>query len=318
MKARVPLWEAASFPVTVGVALLAIAATLFYWSGRDVTPLLLQEQAFFAQPWRLLTSTLLHGDGFHLAFNVYWLWVFGTLLEAQLGAARLLALMVTFAVLSGSAQFATGNGGIGLSGIGYGLWGFLWGAQRRDPRFADAMDRKTVQLFAAWFVLCIGLTWAKIWQIANVAHGVGAVAGLVTSVAVTGAPKPRQLSKAVGWLGLAVMLAVCLLLATTLRPHVNRDADAGLEVGQRAYQALTNERNAEAITLFERAVKLSPNEPTLWFNLGIAYQREQRMSDAQRAYQRAAQLKPDDAMYRHAATMVIPKGISSEGTATER
>jgi len=308
MQARVPLSKAASFPVTVGVALLAVAATLFYWSGRNVTPMFMQERAFFAEPWRLLTSALLHGDIFHLVFNVYWLWVFGTLLEAELGAAWLVGLMVTFAVLSGSAQFAVGTGGIGLSGIGYGLWGFLCGAQRRDPRFADAMDRKTVQLFAAWFVLCIGLTWAKIWQIGNVAHGVGALAGLVASVALTGAEsKPRQLPKAAGWLGVAVLLGVCLLFATSLRPMVNRDADAGLEVGQRAYQALTTEHNSEAIALFERALKLSPSEPTLWFNLGIAYQREQRMADARRAYQRAAQLKPGDAMYRETAAM-IPEG----------
>src|SRR6187431_1117301 len=118
MQARVPLSKAASFPVTVGVALLAIAATLFYWSGRDVTPMFLQERAFFAEPWRLLTSALLHGDIVHLVFNVYWLWVFGTLLEAELGAAWLVGLMVTFAALSGSAQFAVGAGGIGLSGIG--------------------------------------------------------------------------------------------------------------------------------------------------------------------------------------------------------
>jgi membrane associated rhomboid family serine protease len=309
MRARVPLSRAASFPVTVGVALLAIAATAFYWLGRDVTPMLMQERAFFAQPWRLLTSALLHADVVHLAFNVYWLWVFGTLLETELGAARLVGLMVTFAVLSGAGQFATGNGGIGLSGIGYGLWGFLCGAQRRDTRFADAMDGKTMQLFGAWFVLCIVLTWAKVWQIANVAHGVGAVAGLLASVALTGAAsKPRQLPKAAGWLGLSVLLVVCLLFATSLRPSVNRDANAGLEVGARAYEALTAQRNNEAIVLYERALKLSPDEPTLWFNLGIAYQREQRLGDARGAYQHAAQLKPGDAMYRETAEM-IPAGV---------
>ena len=309
MRARVPLSRAASFPVTVGVALLAIVATAFYWSGRDVTPLLMRERAFFAEPWRLLTSTLLHADVFHLAFNVYWLWVFGTLLETELGALPLLGLMVAFAVLSGSAEFATGGGGIGLSGIGYGLWSFLCGAQRRDARFADAMDGRTMQLFAAWFVLCIVLTWAKVWQIANVAHGVGALSGLVASVALTGtAAKPRQLPKAAGWLGLAVLLVICLLFATSLRPRVNRDADAGLEVGARAYEALTAERNNEAIALYERALKLSPSEPTLWFNLGIAYQREQRLGDARGAYQRAAQLKPGDGMYRETAEM-IPAGV---------
>jgi membrane associated rhomboid family serine protease len=302
MRAQFPLSRAASFPVTVGVALLAIAATAFYWSGRDVTPMLMQERAYFSQPWRLLTSTLLHADVFHLAFNVYWLWVFGTVLEAQLGALRFLGLSVALAVLSGSAQFAIGSGAIGLSGIGYGLLGFLWGARRRQARFADAVNDNTVALFGAWFVLCVVLTRAKVWNIGNVAHATGALAGLVASVVLTrDSPKPRQLPKPVGWLGLATLLVLCLLSATTLRPRLNRDADAGLEVGVRAYEALTAQRNVEAIALFERALKLTPSEPTLWFNLGIAYQREQRLDEASRAYQRAAQLDPGSSTYREAA-----------------
>jgi Flp pilus assembly protein TadD len=80
-----------------------------------------------------------------------------------------------------------------------------------------------------------------------------------------------------------------------------------LEVGGRAFDALTAGRHAEAIPLFERAVLLSPREPTLWFNLGIAYQREQRLADAGRAYRRAAELEPANATYAQAAAM-FPAG----------
>lgn len=309
MRARARLSQAAGFPITVGVALLAIGATLLYWSGRNMAAMMVTERAFFAQPWRLLTSTLLHGDAFHLTFNVYWLWVFGSLLESELGAAWLLGLMVAFAGISGAAQFALDGAGIGLSGVGYGLLGFLWGAERRDARFAGAMDRKTTQLFAAWFVLCIVLTWAKVWQIANVAHGVGALAGVMASVAITGSGnRTRQLPKAAGWIGLSVLLAVSVLFATSLRAQVNLNEDAGWDEAARAYDLLGEEKNAEAVALYERAVKLGPKHASWWFNLAIGYQRQGRLGDARRAYQRAAQLKPDDATFIAAAAM-IPEGV---------
>jgi membrane associated rhomboid family serine protease len=304
MQPRTSLLRAASFPVTVGVGLLAVALTGAYWAGRDMTALMLEETAFFGQPWRLLTSALLHGDVVHLLFNVYWLWVFGTLLEATLGAFWLLGLMTVLALISGAAQFAVGSGGIGLSGIGYGLFGFLFVAQRRDARFADAVDAKTSQLFGVWFLLCLALTRARIWNIANMAHAAGAFAGFAAGIALLPARSTeRTMPRAGGWIGLSLLLMLSLLGATSARPTLNLDEQAGLEVGGRAFDALTAGRDAEAIPLFERAVLLSPREPTLWFNLGIAYQREQRLADAGRAYRRAAELEPAEAKYVQAAAL---------------
>jgi Flp pilus assembly protein TadD len=148
-----------------------------------------------------------------------------------------------------------------------------------------------------------------VWRIANMAHGAGAVAGLVAGVAVLPPrSQERTLPRAGGWIGATLLLSLSLLAATSARPLLNRDEHAGLELGGRAYDALKAERNAEAIELFERAVRLSPRESTLWFNLGIAYQREHRLADAQRAYRRAAELEPGNTSYAEAAAM-IPDGV---------
>jgi len=100
---------------------------------------------------------------------------------------------------------------------------------------------------------------------------------------------------------MAALLAASLLGATTLRPVFNMSPDAGLEVGSQGHAALVAKRDAEAVPLLERAVRLSPQEPTLWFNLGIAYQRLNRLPEAKRAYHRAAELEPSNAMYQAAA-----------------
>lgn len=296
-----------SLPITGGLALLAILATAAYWSKRDMSLMLVSEQAFFAQPWRLLTSTLLHADVFHLAFNVYWLWVFGALLEVELGVLRYGCLLLVFAAVSSSAQFATGVGGIGLSGIGYGLWGFLYAASRRSTRWHDVMDRKTTQLFAAWFFLCLGLTLLKVWSVANVAHGVGALAGLSSAVLLIPAEPPvHRLPRAAGLALLAGLSLASALGATRFRPYLNLDKDAGLEAGQVGYRALLAKRYAEGASELERAVRLSPGEASLWFNLGIAYHHLRRLPEARKAYARAAELEPQNQTYRQAASALPP------------
>ena len=302
MRPPTSLRRAASFPVTIGLIGAATALSIAAWSGRDISKLLVTEQAFFREPWRLLTSTLPHQDVVHLVFNVYWLWVFGSYLEERLRAVRFLGLILIMAVVSGAAEYGASIGGVGLSGVGYGLVGFIYGARRRDSSFEDAIDRKTVQLFVAWFFICIGTTLANVWPVGNVAHGAGALVGLALSVAVVSPRESRgKLSSPHGWLAVALLLGASLLSATKLRPHLNFSPDAGLELGAKAHAALLAKRDAEAAGLFERAVKLSPREPTLWFNLGIAYHRLGRVADCQRTYRRAAELEPTNGDYQKAA-----------------
>lgn len=62
------------------------------------------------QPWRLVTYMFLHGSGFHILFNMLWLWWMGRLVEDTLGSRN-------FAVI----YFGSGIGGaifqIVLSGL---------------------------------------------------------------------------------------------------------------------------------------------------------------------------------------------------------
>ena len=88
-----------------------------------------------------------------------------------------------------------------------------------------------------------------------------------------------------------------LALGAWLRPFVNLSRDAGLEDGQLGYDALTANRYAEAVEHFERAVRLTPKEPSLWHNLGIAYLRTERFDQATRAFERARALAPDHPKY---------------------
>src|SRR5436190_3786217 len=116
------LTELPRYPIAGGISLLAIVATGLWWAGRDVSPLLETAMIRRGELWRLITSILPHADILHLAFNVYWIWVFGTLLEQVFGPIKTAGLILLFAVVPNALEFAFSVGGIGLSGVGYGFF----------------------------------------------------------------------------------------------------------------------------------------------------------------------------------------------------
>ena len=292
-----PLSSCLQYPVTSGVAMIAIVATSGWGLGGDVEPFTINALAFSTQPWRLVTATFFHADVIHLLFNLYWLWVFGTLVERVFGQARTLGIILLLAVGSNVAEYALFRGGVGLSGVGYGLFGLLWVLGPRDRRFWGAVDRQTVQLFVGWFFLCIVLTVAKVLPVANVAHGSGAVLGVLLGWAIAARSMRQRIPRA-GLL--AGCLALILAGGTAARPYVNLAGAAGADLADQADLVLGQGNPYRAIELYHRAIAANDEEPRWWHNLGVAYVRIERFEDARQAYQRAVELAPYNASYRDA------------------
>src|SRR5215469_662239 len=115
---RLPKWnELWRYPVVVGVAILAIGITLAWWAKIDISPLLATAEIRRGQLWRLATCIFPHIDILHLAFNVYWLLVFGAKVEEVYGHGRTASLIVVLAIGSSALDFALDSGGVGLSGV---------------------------------------------------------------------------------------------------------------------------------------------------------------------------------------------------------
>jgi membrane associated rhomboid family serine protease len=76
------------------------------------------------QYWRLVTAGFLHENLLHIGFNMYLLYLLGTMLEPAIGSARFLAIYLT-ALLAGSfgALLATAAPSLGASGAIFGLMG---------------------------------------------------------------------------------------------------------------------------------------------------------------------------------------------------
>lgn len=278
------LRSAPLFPVTACTAMAAIAVSLWCWSGGDTSLFTFNALAWGTEPWRLVTSALPHGDPLHLLFNLFWLWAFGTLIEDVIGSQRVLALYMLLSAGSGAAQYALSQGGIGLSGVGYGLFGFLWASHRwsprwnrPDPRLAEALDDRTVMLFVGWFFFCLATTMLGIWRIGNIAHAAGALLGFLRGLSHTAHPWRRA--------SVSGMTAATLLLvglgASFARPYVNLSRDVGRDLARTGYEALTGGDLKRAAKMYQRATNAIeaswfPDRKLLahsWHNLSVAYGR---------------------------------------------
>lgn len=192
---------------------LAVVVTLAFWWGETklfvVNYVIADSTAVWnGAAWQLFTTIFAHGDVIHLLFNCAMLWRFGREVEEWLGPVRYAGLVVLLGVGASAAQFlASSSGGIGLSGVVYGLAGLLFAIRRYKDFAAILMNDQMVQMLVVWFFLCIALTYARVWSIANVAHGAGAVLGWLIGRAA--------LARGRVWLLAGVALLVALLTAAT-------------------------------------------------------------------------------------------------------
>ncbi len=90
--------------------------------------------------WRLVSGGFLHSGLLHIAFNMYLLYLLGTMLERQIGSFRFGTVYLT-ALLGGSLGAflqTTASPTVGASGAIFGLMGYALVAlreQRSDPLF---------------------------------------------------------------------------------------------------------------------------------------------------------------------------------------
>jgi membrane associated rhomboid family serine protease len=137
--------------------------------------------------WQLVTYAFLHGGLVHLFFNMFALWMFGSMLEYDWGSRRFLLYYFVCVVGAGMAQLAVTAGGpiyptIGASG---GVFGILLAFGMRFPNQYILLLIPPIPMKAKYFVILFGILELYLGVsgsqvgVANFAHLGGMVTGLL-------------------------------------------------------------------------------------------------------------------------------------------
>ena len=133
------------------------------------------------QVWRLITPIFIHFGPLHLLFNMLWLRDLGAMIEIRQGMLKLALLVVVLGVASNLGQYAIGGPYFGgMSGVLYGLFGYIWLRGHCDPASGLALSSTIVWMMMIWFFLCL---FGIIENVANGTHVVGLVLGVLWGAA---------------------------------------------------------------------------------------------------------------------------------------
>ncbi|MGI9519327.1 MAG: rhomboid family intramembrane serine protease [Pirellulaceae bacterium] len=147
--------------------------------------------------WRAITPAFIHFGVFHLLFNMYWLVVFGRQVESRYGALWMAILVALIAIpsnisgalvpehLDGIPIENLGNHWSiimgGMSGVIYGLFGYVWMKMVFDPKSGMFVSPITIAVLLIWMLICMAPDFTEMtgMNVANWAHGMGLVVGLM-------------------------------------------------------------------------------------------------------------------------------------------
>ena len=133
--------------------------------------------------WRLVTPIFLHFGLFHVIFNGLWTWELGRRVELLTGSFHTLISVLLMAVASNLGQYLWSGPSLfgGMSGVVYGLLGYVWIRNKVSPRPELAIPPGLLGFMLFWLLLgmsgIIELFMSS--GIANAAHAVGLVTGMI-------------------------------------------------------------------------------------------------------------------------------------------
>jgi GlpG protein len=127
------------------------------------------------QLWRLFTPMFIHFGLLHILFNMLWLKDLGSMIERRQSSWMLIGVVLATSVAGNLAQYAwSGPSFGGMSGVVYGLLGYVWLRGRYDPQSGLSLDKRIVVWMGIWFLICLT---PMMPNVANAAHGAGLAVG---------------------------------------------------------------------------------------------------------------------------------------------
>ena len=189
-----PLSDYGFGPLTIGLIAISVIVAIYSKLGDDPQPIMRLfitdymvsdrflewnsslPEIMHGQVWRLVTPIFIHFSALHILFNMLWLRDLGSMIEGRQSSRMLAVLVLAIAACSNLVQFWYGGPVFGgMSGVVYGLLGYIWIRGRFDPGSGLYLHPSTVTMMLIWFFACFT---PLIPHVANAAHAAGLVMGL--------------------------------------------------------------------------------------------------------------------------------------------
>ncbi len=178
-------------PLTFGLIFVCIVVAVYSKLGADsefLRKLLLADpklangtflpEVRAGEFWRLFSPAFIHFGLLHVLFNLMWLYQLGCMIEARQGTLTLALLVAATDVGPMISQYLWSGPGYvgGMSGVVYGLAGYVWLRGKYDRASGLHLDRQNVQWLLLWLVVCFT---GAVGNVANAAHVAGLGIGMV-------------------------------------------------------------------------------------------------------------------------------------------
>lgn len=138
------------------------------------------------QWWRLVTPIFMHLSTVHILCNMLWMMDFGKQIETLRGSWKMLLLTLLFAVVPNLLQYRMDGPAFGgMSGVVYGLFGYVWMKSYYEPESGFQVQPFAAVMMCVWFMLGLTYDVYPLIRMANWAHGGGLVLGLICGYAPT-------------------------------------------------------------------------------------------------------------------------------------
>ena len=146
----------------------------------------LEPSVFLQEPWTILTSIFAHSDTdiMHLVNNMFWLSIFGTVLERWIGSKRFIILFLASGVVANISAFTFyfNSTVLGASGAVSGVIFALAVLKPRSLGFSMGAPMPMWGVAVIWFLTNALMSLADVSGIASEAHIYGAIFGVIAGL----------------------------------------------------------------------------------------------------------------------------------------
>lgn len=142
---------------------------------------LLDSSKAFSEPWRFLTAIFMHASITHILLNGFALFLFGLLLEKEIGTKKFLLLFFATGIFANIVSVFFYNQSLGASGAIFGIMGMLAVLRPMMTVWVSYVPMPMIIAIFVWIAIdTFGILMPS--NVANIAHISGALFGLLAGI----------------------------------------------------------------------------------------------------------------------------------------